>query len=121
MGTPADNAAGYARSSVVTHANALAAPLLMIHGMADDNVLFAHSTKLFAELQRLRKPFDVMVYPGYKHGLTRQAAVGPHALATIARYLEEHLRPVPAAVTGTKSPAGPDVRIPALPGAEERR
>jgi dipeptidyl-peptidase-4 len=121
MGAPADNAAGYAESSVVTHAKNLAAPLLIVHGMADDNVLFAHSTKLFAELQRLRKPFDVMVYPGYKHGLTRQAAVGPHALATIARYLEEHLRPAPVASAEAKRPAVPDVRIPATPGAEERR
>jgi dipeptidyl-peptidase-4 len=93
MGTPADNAAGYAQSSVLTHADGLVAPLLIVHGMADDNVLFAHSTKLFAELQKRRKPFDVMVYPGYKHGLTRQASVGPHALGTITRYLEEHLRP----------------------------
>lgn len=93
MGTPADNAAGYLQSSAVTHAGGLAAPLLIVHGMADDNVLFANSTKLFAELQKRRKPFDVMVYPGYKHGLTRQASVGPHALSTITRYLEEYLRP----------------------------
>jgi dipeptidyl aminopeptidase/acylaminoacyl peptidase len=32
--------------------------------MADDNVLFLHSTKLFRRLQDLGKPFDVMVYPG---------------------------------------------------------
>ncbi len=46
--------------------------LLVMHGMADDNVLFLNSTKLFRRLQDLGKPFEVMVYPGAKHGLTRQ-------------------------------------------------
>ena len=46
--------------------------LLVMHGMADDNVLFLHSTKLFRKLQDLGKPFEVMVYPGAKHGLLRQ-------------------------------------------------
>jgi dipeptidyl-peptidase-4 len=97
MGTPQDNAAGYAAGSVLTHARNLADPLLVIHGMADDNVLFAHATKLFAELQKLGKPFDVMVYPGQKHGLLRQPGVGLHAHLTIAEYLERHLQPQRAA------------------------
>jgi dipeptidyl-peptidase-4 len=97
MGTPADNAAGYAAASVLPYAKYLAAPLLLMHGMADDNVLFTHSTKLYAELQKRGRPFDTMVYPGHKHGLLRHADVGPHGTATIARYLEEHLGVRPAA------------------------
>ena len=62
-----------------------------MHGMADDNVLFLHSTKLFRALQDLGKPFDVMVYPGGKHGLTRQHD-GRHAYATILRFFDENLR-----------------------------
>lgn len=91
MGTPADNAAGYAAGSVLPYAERLAAPLLMIHGMADDNVLFTHSTKLYAEFQKRGRPFETMVYPGHKHGLLRHADVGPHGTAAIARFLEEHL------------------------------
>lgn len=91
MGTPADNPDGYAAASVLPYAKQLAAPLLLVHGMADDNVLFTHSTKLYAELQKHGRPFDTMVYPGHKHGLLRHADVGPHGTATIARYLEQHL------------------------------
>ena len=47
-----------------------------MHGMADDNVLFLHSTKLLRRLQELGLPFDVMVYPGAKHGLTRTRSTG---------------------------------------------
>jgi dipeptidyl-peptidase 4 len=38
--------------------------LLVMHGMADDNVLFTNRTKLFRKLQDLGKPFDAMVCPG---------------------------------------------------------
>jgi dipeptidyl-peptidase-4 len=37
--------------------------------MADDNVLFANSTKLMSELQKRAVPFELMTYPGAKHGL----------------------------------------------------
>ena len=89
---PQDNAAGYAASSVLPYAKDLKGKLLVMHGMADDNVLFLHSTKLFRKLQDLGKPFDLMVYPGAKHGLTRQHD-GRHAYATIKRFFDENLRP----------------------------
>jgi dipeptidyl-peptidase 4 len=89
---PQDNSAGYTASSVLPYAKDLKGSLLVMHGMADDNVLFLHSTKLFRKLQDLGKPFDVMVYPGAKHGLTRQHD-GRHAYATIKRFFDENLRP----------------------------
>jgi dipeptidyl-peptidase-4 len=89
---PRENTAGYTASSVLPYAKDLKGKLLVMHGMADDNVLFLHSTKLFRKLQDLGKPFDVMVYPGAKHGLTRQHD-GRHAYATILRYFDENLRP----------------------------
>ncbi len=88
---PQDNAAGYTASSVLPYVKDLKGKLLVMHGMADDNVLFLHSTKLFRKLQDLGKPFDVMVYPGAKHGLTRQHD-GRHAYATIKRFFDENLR-----------------------------
>ncbi len=91
MGTPRDNPAGYESSSVMAHAGGLRGRLLVIHGMADDNVLFTHATRLFADLQQRGLQFDSMVYPGHKHGLLRHADVGPHAHALIGRYLLEHL------------------------------
>jgi dipeptidyl-peptidase-4 len=58
--------------------------------MADDNVLFLHSTKLLRRLQDLGRPFDVMVYPGAKHGLIRQNE-GRHAFKTILRFFDDKL------------------------------
>jgi len=89
---PQNNAVGYAASSALHYAKELEGKLLVMHGMADDNVLFLHSTKLFRRLQDLGKPFDVMVYPGAKHGLTRQHD-GRHAYATIKRFFDANLRP----------------------------
>ena len=63
-------------SDVLTYADKLRAPLLVMHGMADDNVLFTHSTTLFKKLQDSNKPFDMMPYPGSKHGLLRHADHG---------------------------------------------
>ena len=89
---PQDNAAGYAASSVLPYAKDLKSPLLVMHGMADDNVLFLNSTKLFRRLQDLSKPFDVMVYPGAKHGLMRQND-GRHGYKMIKRFFDENLKP----------------------------
>jgi dipeptidyl-peptidase-4 len=89
---PQDNAAGYAASSVLPYAKDLKGPLLVMHGMSDDNVLFLNSTKLFRRLQDLGKPFDVMVYPGAKHGLMRQND-GRHGYKMIKRFFDENLKP----------------------------
>ena len=89
---PQDNAAGYEASSVLPYAKDLKGNLLVMHGMADDNVLFLNSTKLFRKLQNLGKPFDVMVYPGAKHGLMRQND-GRHGYKMIKRFFDENLKP----------------------------
>jgi dipeptidyl-peptidase-4 len=88
---PQNNPAGYTSSSVVPFVKDLKGKLLVIHGMADDNVLLLHSTKLFRRLQDLNKPFEVMVYPGAKHGLLRQHD-GRHAYATILRFFDGNLK-----------------------------
>jgi dipeptidyl-peptidase 4 len=92
LSTPRLNAAGYAASNVLTYANGLERPLLLVHGMADDNVLFANSTALMKRLQDLQKPFDLMTYPGGKHGLIRQNVSGLHAHAHIVRFFDRELK-----------------------------
>ncbi len=87
---PADNPAGYEASSVLPYAKDLRGKLLVMHGMADDNVLFLNSTKLLRRLQDLGKPFEVMVYPGAKHGLLRQHD-GRHAYAAILAFFNANL------------------------------
>jgi len=91
LSTPAANASGYSGSNVLNYADKLSRPLLLVHGMADDNVLFAHSTALMKKLQDLQKPFDLMTYPGGKHGLIRQNVTGWHAHANIVRFFDREL------------------------------
>jgi dipeptidyl-peptidase-4 len=91
LGTPQDNADGYAASSVFPYVENLAGPLLVIHGMADDNVLFSNSTKLFKALQDQQREFDMMTYPGGKHTLLRVPTSGKHGLSQILRFFERHL------------------------------
>jgi dipeptidyl-peptidase-4 len=93
LSTPQLNPQGYAASNVLTWADKLNRPLLLVHGMADDNVLFAHSTALMKKLQDLQKPFDLMTYPGGKHGLIRQNVTGWHAHANIVRFFDRELKP----------------------------
>ncbi len=69
MNLPAANVDGYREASVFTHLDGLESKLLLIHGMADDNVLFTNSTRLMSELQKRGTPFELMTYPGAKHGL----------------------------------------------------
>ena len=91
LGRPQDHPESYAASSALTYAAGLQGHLLIVHGMADDNVLFTHTTRLVARLQDLGKPFDLMVYPGARHGLLRERD-GRHAYATMLRYFDANLR-----------------------------
>lgn len=81
----------YEQSGVLSHANALQGSLLLVHGMADDNVLFTNSTMLMQRLQALNKPFDVMTYPGSKHGLIRVPQTGRHFYEMVVRFFEREL------------------------------
>ncbi len=69
MDHPARNVDGYRAANVLSHLDGLRSKLLLIHGMADDNVLFSHSTQLMSALQKRALPFELMTYPGAKHGL----------------------------------------------------
>lgn len=68
MGTPADNAEGYRLAQVTARLqNLRPGALLLIHGMADDNVIFENSTRVLFRLQQLAIPFEMMTYPGLRH------------------------------------------------------
>lgn len=69
MNLPATNAGGYRDARVLQHIGGLTSRLLLVHGMADDNVLFSNSTALMSALQKRGQPFELMTYPGAKHGL----------------------------------------------------
>jgi dipeptidyl-peptidase-4 len=67
LGNPATDPAPYKSSGALGDATKIRDPLLLIHGMADDNVVFENSTALMSALQRANVPFDLMVYPGATH------------------------------------------------------
>ncbi len=81
MDLPARNEAGYAEARVLTHIDGLRSRLLLIHGMADDNVLFSNSTVLMSALQKRGQPFEMMTYPGAKHGLSGADALHRYRVA----------------------------------------
>ena len=92
LGLPEANAAGYAASSPLPRVGAIDAPLLLMHGMADDNVLFTHSLKLIKALQDAGKPFELMTYPGAKHAL-QERRVAIHRYNCILDFFRRTLSP----------------------------
>ncbi|MCZ6640725.1 MAG: alpha/beta fold hydrolase [Gammaproteobacteria bacterium] len=90
LGTLESNAAGYASSSVFPHLKNLKGKLLLMHGMADDNVLFTHSTMLYKALQAANIPFEMMTYPGAKHAL-QESEVSVHRFNLILDFFERNL------------------------------
>ncbi len=91
MDLPDENPQGYRNARVLEHIDGLTSPLLLVHGMADDNVLFSNSTALMAALQARGQAFELMTYPGSKHGLLGKAQL--HRLLTIERFFQRCLAP----------------------------
>jgi len=67
LGLPQQNPEGYDRSSTITGAASLTRPLLLIHGMADDNVVVAHTLRLSAALLTAGYPHQVLPLTGITH------------------------------------------------------
>ena len=95
LGNPAIDPKSYETSDALAGAVKINAPLLLIHGMSDDNVVFENSSMLADELQQADRPFDMMFYVGQTHriaGEGRQANVQK----TIERFLDEKVLGKPA-------------------------
>ena len=90
LGTPEANADGYRDSCVLNYVDSMQGELLLMHGMADDNVLFANTTTLMKALQDHRRPFELMLYPGAKHAL-QERAVAKHRYDTVLDFLKRKL------------------------------
>ena len=69
LGNPTVNAASYEASAVIPRLGALSGRLLLLQGMADDNVSLANSIAVMAALQARGTTFDLMLYPGERHGI----------------------------------------------------
>ncbi len=90
LGLPSANVNGYQQSSIFAHVGNLTGKLLIVHGMADDNVLFTNTTRLSKVLQDQNIQFDMMTYPGAKHGLAGRQ-VNIHRYTLMDQFFDEHL------------------------------
>ena len=69
MSTPQANPEGYAATDVLPRLDDMTGRLLLLHGMADDNVIFGNATRVIDALQAKSMPFEMMLYPGQRHGV----------------------------------------------------
>jgi dipeptidyl-peptidase 4 len=90
LGMPQDNAAAYDRSSLLADAGALDGALLLIHGLADDNVVAAHTLRLSAALLAAGRAHQVLPLAGVTH-VTRQAETAAGLLRLQLAFLRAHL------------------------------
>ena len=90
MGKPQDRPDAYAQSSILPRLDKLSGRLLLMQGMADDNVIFANSTAVMNRLQELSTPFDLMLYPGQRHGI-RTPARQLHRTKTLLAFFRREL------------------------------
>jgi dipeptidyl-peptidase-4 len=91
MGTPRDNPEGYRAASVLPLAPGLEGRLLIIHGMADENVHFRHTARLVNALNAAGKEYDLLVFPDERH-LPRGEEDRVHLERRLVRHFDRHLK-----------------------------
>lgn len=89
MGDPREVPEAYEAASAIPDATKISDPLLLIHGMADDNVVFENATEIISVMQENNVPFEMMLYPGYTHRVAGPK-ISPHMWNSIFRFLEAH-------------------------------
>lgn len=88
LGDPRKVPEVYTASGALAESGKIRDPLLLIHGLSDDNVFFDNSSQLMAKMQAAGQPFDVMLYPGKTHGIT---GVREHVYISILNFLNRHV------------------------------
>jgi dipeptidyl-peptidase-4 len=89
LGHPAESDA-YERSSLLADAPRLERPLLLIHGLVDDNVVVAHTLRLSQALLEAGRPHSVLPLSGVTH-MTPQEQVAENLLRVQVEFLRQHL------------------------------
>jgi dipeptidyl-peptidase-4 len=105
MGLPGDNPDGYRESSALAHAADLRDKLLIVHGLADDNVHPENTIEMIGRLVAAQRPFEDALYPGQRHSYRPDAM--RHFFARMEEFFERELRadmsPTHGDVSGTES------------------
>jgi dipeptidyl-peptidase 4 len=95
LGDPNADPEAYARSSLLADAPKLSRPLLLIHGLADDNVVAAHTLRLSRALLAAGRPHSVLPLSGITH-MTPQEEVAENLLLLQVDFLRTALAFPPA-------------------------
>jgi dipeptidyl-peptidase-4 len=90
LGHPAADPDAYRRSSLLADAAKLERPLLLVHGLADDNVVAAHTLRLSGLLLTAGRPHNVLPLSGVTH-LAVQEAVAESLLHLQLWFLRDAL------------------------------
>ena len=90
LGLPQEHPDAYDAGSLVLRAATLTRPLLLIHGFADDNVLFAHTLQLSSALLAAGRSHSVLPLAGVSH-MTPQEVVSANLLRLEAEFFATHL------------------------------
>ncbi len=92
LGLPQDEQTAYEASSLLPLAADLTRPLMIIHGLADDNVVAAHTLQLSSALLAAGRPHSVLPLTGVTH-MTPQEVVAENLLRTELDFFTTHLTP----------------------------
>ncbi|MBZ6103182.1 S9 family peptidase [Streptomyces olivaceus] len=95
LGDPAERPEVYRRNSVIDDAGLVDAaephrPMMVIHGLADDNVVVAHSLRLSSALLAAGRPHEVLPLSGVTH-MTPQESVAENLLRLQVDFLKRSL------------------------------
>ncbi|MFC8311313.1 prolyl oligopeptidase family serine peptidase [Streptomyces olivaceus] len=95
LGDPAEQPEVYRRNSVIDDAGLVDAaephrPMMVIHGLADDNVVVAHSLRLSSALLAAGRPHEVLPLSGVTH-MTPQESVAENLLRLQVDFLKRSL------------------------------
>ena len=90
MKTPAENPKGYEASAPLGKAARLRAPLLLVHGTADDNVHLQNTVAFIDALVKAGRPYELQLTPGQKHGFRGKAALDGRYRAILS-FFEKNL------------------------------
>lgn len=91
LGTPQEQPDAYRATSLIERAERLTRPLLIIHGLADDNVLAAHTLQLSSALLAAGRPHSVLPLSGVTH-MTPQEVVAENLLRLEVEFLRTNLQ-----------------------------
>ena len=91
LGHPDDQGDLYERNSLLSDAASLTRPLLLIHGLADDNVVAAHTLLFSQRLTNAGRPHSVLPLTGVTH-MASQEEVAENLLLLQVEFLHRALQ-----------------------------